>query len=59
MHCSECHDRVGVYEPIWVLLADGSERRGSPLTLADELGSPGALVLHEGCHRQRADSHQR
>jgi len=37
LRCAHCSDVVGAYEPIYVLLADGTNRRGSSLTLKDQL----------------------
>jgi hypothetical protein len=44
-----CHDVVGAYESITVVLTDGREISGSRLTLAEALDSPGAIVVHSGC----------
>ncbi len=50
MGCERCQEVIGVYEPIRVILRDGSERTGSRLTLNAELRQPGSVVLHEHCH---------
>ena len=41
---------IGAYEPLVVLLSDGTNRQGSLLTLSAELSTPGHLALHEACH---------
>ena len=48
--CAYCQDIVGVYEPVRVLLSDGSNRRGSALTLGGKLAAPGGIVMHERCY---------
>jgi hypothetical protein len=50
LRCVHCRDVIGVYEPIRVLLTDGTLREGSRLTLGEDLGAPGTLALHESCH---------
>lgn len=47
--CAYCGEIVGVYEPTWLLLPDGSDQHGSALTLGDELEAPGGIVVHEHC----------
>jgi hypothetical protein len=47
--CARCDKVVGVYEPAWLLLPDGARHDGSPLTFADALDAPGAVVLHADC----------
>jgi hypothetical protein len=32
--CAQCHDRIGVYEPLWLRQTDGTFRRSSFLNLA-------------------------
>jgi hypothetical protein len=58
VHCGEI---VGVYEPTRLLLAEGSDRRGSRLTLGDELAAHGAILVHERCYadfqRSRGQGH--
>jgi len=39
-----------VYEPARLVLSDGTNWRGSPLTLGDELAVPGSTVVHERCY---------
>lgn len=51
LRCESCQDVIGVYEPMRVILRDGSERTGSRLTLRDELCQPGSVALHEPCPR--------
>lgn len=50
LRCVYCGEIVGVYEPIRLSLADGSDRRGSALSLSDLLAAPGRAVVHEHCH---------
>ena len=61
LRCIYCGEIVGVYEPIRLLLADGSDRRGSTLSLGDQLAAPCRAVVHERCHatyeRGRAPGH--
>lgn len=49
--CGCCREIIGVYEPIWVILSDGSEREGSRLTLCKELDYPDSVAVHARCHR--------
>jgi hypothetical protein len=51
MRCPQCQEPIGVYEPVWVVRPDGSQRRGSVLTLRDELRAAGVVVLHESCRK--------
>ena len=53
--CAHCQDIIGVYEPMMVVLRDGSERAGSRLTLKSELNEPGNVALHEQCHHAARD----
>jgi len=48
--CASCHEVIGAYEPMWVILNDSSERAGSRLTLALELSEPGSIAVHDQCH---------
>jgi hypothetical protein len=48
--CAYCGEIVGVYERARLLLADGSDRRGSPPTFGDARHAPGASVVHKGCY---------
>lgn len=48
--CAHCGEVIGVYEPAWVILDDGTELRGSRLTLASELETPGNIAVHERCY---------
>ncbi len=50
LRCTHCGDVIGVYEPAWVILEDGTELRGSRLTLSLELEMPGSIAVHEYCH---------
>lgn len=49
LHCGRCQEIIGVYEPIRVILRDGSEHTGSRLTLRAELHQPGSVTFHEQC----------
>ena len=49
-HCVQCGEIVGVYEPARLLLSDGTEHDGSPLTLGQQFDMPGAIVVHERCY---------
>jgi len=48
--CAYCHELIGVYEPVSLMLGDGIELKGSSLTLGDQLKAPGSVALHAGCH---------
>ena len=50
LRCAHCGDIIGVYEPMRLLAPDGTDRRGSRLTLGDQLDVPGSTALHEYCH---------
>ncbi|MGO9823254.1 MAG: hypothetical protein ACLPTJ_21705 [Solirubrobacteraceae bacterium] len=50
LRCTHCGERIGVFEPAWVILEDGTELRGSCLTLSSELELPGSIAVHEHCH---------
>ena len=47
LRCALCGDRIGVYEPIWLELADGRLHRSSFLNLGDHQGTtnPGCGTL--------------
>jgi hypothetical protein len=47
LRCALYSDRLGVYEPIWLELADGSLHRSSVLNLGD----------HPGYDQSPADAH--
>lgn len=49
LRCASCGDRVGVYEPLWLELADGSLHRSSFLNLGDFRGYDSARVWHLDC----------
>lgn len=51
---ASCGEVIGVYEPMVVLLGDGSEREGSPLSLKAELSDPRSVAIHKECHRPHA-----
>jgi hypothetical protein len=47
--CTRCGERIGVYEPLWLELADGILRSSSFLSLGEhELPEP-ARLWHHGC----------
>ena len=46
--CAQCGDRLGIYERLAVVRADGSVLHGGLLTLRDRLGE-GARLFHAGC----------
>ena len=48
--CAHCGEIVGVYEPMRLLLPDGTHRPGSRLTLRDQLDAPGSTAVHERCY---------
>jgi hypothetical protein len=52
-YCSHCGDLIGVYEPARVILEDGSDLKGSVLTLGFELQPPGSSLVHERCYAAR------
>ena len=56
--CAYYGDIVGVYEPARLLLSEGTELGGSPLTLGDELHTPGAIVVHERCYEDFEREHR-
>ena len=47
--CAHCAEIIGVYEPMRLLLPDGTDQRGYALTLADQLTLRGTTVVHERC----------
>lgn len=48
--CATCGDRIGVYEPIWLELPDGTIHSTSLLALRRDGGDPGGgIYYHEGC----------
>ncbi|MGO9905412.1 MAG: hypothetical protein ACLP4R_18885 [Solirubrobacteraceae bacterium] len=49
LRCEHCGEIV-VYEPMRLLLPDGRDRHGSPLSLGDQLDVPGRTVVHERCY---------
>jgi hypothetical protein len=44
-----CGDRIGVYEPIWLELRDGSLHRSSYLNLEDHPGYDPSRLWHLDC----------
>ena len=49
VHCAQCGDVVGVYEPAVLLFSDMSEAHGSLLTLRGPFESSLTSVLHGRC----------
>jgi hypothetical protein len=49
LRCAQCGDRIGVYEPIWLELADGSLHRSSFLNLGDYPGYDQSRLWHLDC----------
>jgi hypothetical protein len=49
--CTRCGDRIGVYEPFWVQLVDGTLRSSSYLNLDQDLGRQQSPLRqwHRGC----------
>jgi hypothetical protein len=49
--CTHCGDRIGVYEPAWLELTDGSVRASSFLNLERDMGQSenGWRLWHVGC----------
>lgn len=56
LRCARCNDVIGVYERMVLILADGSLREGSPLTLDAEFGDPRTITIHEQCRGAQEDS---
>jgi len=50
VRCARCAEIIGVYEPVRVVLSDGTDRHGSLLSLDDELRMRGSIVVHERCY---------
>ena len=48
--CAYCDEIIGVYEPVHVMLGDGTELKGSSLTLGDQLKALGSVALHARCY---------
>ncbi len=49
LRCAMCGDRIGVYEPIWLELADGSLHRSSYLNLGEHPEHYEAQFWHLDC----------
>ena len=50
--CTRCGDRIGVFEPLWVELSDGTIHSSSFLNLGQHLGNEArrrARFWHAGC----------
>ncbi len=47
--CARCGDRIGVYEPLWIALADGTLRASSYLNLDEHELDERARLWHHGC----------
>jgi hypothetical protein len=48
--CTYCDEIIGVYEPVRVMLVDGTELVGSALTLGEQLEPSGSVALHGRCY---------
>jgi hypothetical protein len=55
MRCPRCQEPIGIYEPLRVVRPDGSERRGSVLTLGEDIRAAGGVVMHERCDARDQD----
>ena len=51
LHCTHCGDRIGVYEPAWLELSDGTLRPSSILNLGQDIppGEAYSRLWHLGC----------
>lgn len=47
--CAMCGDRIGVYEPLWLEMVDGSLHRSSYLNLGDHPGHDPSRLWHLDC----------
>lgn len=47
--CAQCGDRIGVYEPLWLELADGALHHSSYLNLGDYPELDRSRLWHLGC----------
>ena len=47
--CAECGDRIGVYEPLWLELADGTVLASSYLNLGGHGPHECSRLWHLGC----------
>ena len=47
--CARCGDRIGVYEPVWLELADGALRSSSYLNLDRYAPYERSRLWHLGC----------
>ena len=47
---ARCLKIIGVYEPLRVMQADGTELTGSALTLAEQFEAPGSVALYTRCY---------
>lgn len=55
LRCAQCGEIIGAYEPMSVILGDGSRHAGSRLSLDVLLGKPDSIAVHEGCDNPDAD----
>jgi hypothetical protein len=51
--CLHCGQSIGVHEPTWAILADGTAIEGSWVTVQQELEQPDTVALHDSCYRER------
>ena len=49
LFCASCRDRIGVYEPIWLELANGDLSRSSYLNLGEYPGRDELRLWHDTC----------
>ena len=49
LQCALCGDRIGVYEPIWLELGDGTLHCSSYLNLSDYPGHDPSRFWHVDC----------
>jgi len=47
--CARCGDRIGVYEPLWVELGDGTLHSSSYLELGGYKSHEPWRLWHQGC----------
>lgn len=55
LRCVMCGDRIGVYEPIWLELADGGLHRSSYLNLGDYPALDRSRLWHLECLDPESD----
>lgn len=50
--CAVCGEIIDITEPVVLVLADGSTRGGSLLTLGEQVHLARSGVVHAGCYEQ-------